>query len=254
MAVSELKGVIMKVKGFLLVGAAGVAASPGAQAADLQLKAPAMAPAPISWTGLYLGVSAGAAFQSHSDTYGYGIFFDPVQNTATTTGFIGGGQIGYNFQSGAFVYGVEGDFSGLTGKTHTRGLAAPFLAGGNYTGQISWLATARGRVGVAIGDTMPYFTAGVAFTRVNHLNAAPPGNDPNGTYSDTSVRTGLVLGGGIEHMITRNWTVKFEGLWVDAGEKIVGANVPSFGSSPGAKTTKFSDHVIIARAGLNYKF
>lgn len=252
---NELKGVIMKVKGFLLVGAAGVAVSPGAQAADMPLKAPAPAPVPISWTGLYLGVSAGAAFQSHSDTYGYGTFFDPIQNTATTTGFIGGGQIGYNFQSGAFVYGIEGDFSGLTGKTHTHGLATPFLAGGNYTGQLSWLATARGRVGVAIGDTMPYFTAGVAFTRVNHMILVPPGSSTSLTYSDTSVRTGLVLGGGIEHMITRNWTVKFEGLWVDAGEKIVAAgNLPAGTANPAAKTSKFSDHAIIARAGLNYKF
>jgi outer membrane immunogenic protein len=234
----------MKVKGFLLAGAAGMAAVPTAQAADLSVKAPVMAPPVASWTGLYIGVNAGAAFYSHSDTYGYSNFVDPVLNTATTTGFIGGGQIGYNFQSGSFVYGVEGDISGLSAKVSTHG-----NPNATYTGQASWLATARGRVGLVVGDTLTYVTAGVAFTRVNS-QITPPSNDPIATYSDSSTRTGLVVGGGVEHMLTHNWTVKFEGLWVDAGSKIVNAN--AFKS--GGNASKFADHLVITRVGLNYKF
>jgi outer membrane immunogenic protein len=235
----------MKVKGFLLAGAAGIAAVPAAQAADLSVKAPVMAQPVASWTGFYIGVNAGAAFYSHSDTYAYSNFLDPILNTATTTGFIGGGQIGYNFQSGSFVYGVEGDFSGLSAKVTTHG-----IPNSTYTGQASWLATARGRVGLVVGDTLTYVTAGAAFTHVNS-QITPPSNDPIATYSDSSTRVGLVLGGGIEHMLTRNWTMKFEGLWVDAGSKIVNANALKVGS---ANASKFADQLIIARVGLNYKF
>lgn len=234
----------MQVKGFLLAGAAGMAAVPAAQAADLTVKAPAMAPPPVSWTGLYVGVSAGAAHLSHTDVYGYSNFFDPISNTATTTGFIGGGQIGYNFQSGNLVYGIEGDFSGLTGKVTTHG-----LPNATYTGQASWLATARGRFGLVVGDTLAYVTAGVAFTHVNS-QITPPSLDPIATYSDSSTRTGLVLGGGIEHMITHNWTVKVEGLWVDAGSRIVNANA----FKAGGNASKFLDQLVIGRVGLNYKF
>jgi outer membrane immunogenic protein len=237
----------MKVKGFLLAGAAGIAAVPAAQAADLTVKAPAMAPPPVSsWTGLYIGASAGAAFLSHTDIYAYGSFLDPIMNTATTTGFIGGGQIGYNFQSGSFVYGIEGDFSGLSGKVSTHG-----IPNSTYTGQVSWLATARGRVGLAIGgDTLAYFTAGVAFTHVKS-QITPPSNNPTATYSDSSTRTGLVLGGGIEHMLTRNWTVKFEGLWVDGGSRVVNGNAFKAGVN---NSSKFADQLVITRLGLNYKF
>jgi outer membrane immunogenic protein len=241
----------MKVKGFLLIGAAGAAMAPGAQAADMMVKAPPPAmPAP-SWTGLYIGVHAGAVLQGADQTYGFNSPNPHSIGAATDTGFIGGGQIGYNFQTGNFVYGIEGDFSGLSGKANigTGTLNVGSLNPGGYTGQISWLATVRGRVGVAIGDTMPYFTAGLAISHAkNSGNLGFSG--PTDTYTDSSTRTGWVVGGGIEHMITRNWTVKFEGLWVDAGSKVV-----EIGSNPGSgKATKFNNHLVIARAGLNFKF
>jgi outer membrane immunogenic protein len=232
----------MKVKGYLLAGVAGVAMAPAAQAADMAVKAPALAPVPMSWTGWYIGVNAGAVVQHATDSY---IFngFGTTDSSATATGFIGGGQIGYNLQSGSFVYGIEGDFQGLTGKANPQG-----LAGGNYSNTVSWLATIRGRVGVAIGDTMPYFTAGFAASHVSNT-FAPPSGDLDASYSDSSTRWGLVLGGGIEHMITRQWSVKFEGLWVDSGQKVV-AN----GLGNARKTTKFSNSLVIARAGLNFHF
>jgi outer membrane immunogenic protein len=238
-------GVIMKVKGFLLIGAAGVAMAPGAQAADLAVKAPPLAmPAP-SWSGWYIGVNAGAVLQTADQTYGVNGCCT-LSVTGKNTGFIGGGQVGYNFQAGSFVYGIEGDFDGLSGKVNLKGTFNPAAQG--YTGQISWLATIRGRVGVAVGDTMPYFTAGLAVAKVkNVLNTF---NSTDSTYSDGSTRVGWTVGGGVEHMITRNWTVKFEGLWVDLGSKDI--NAATFTNS--AKVSRFANHAVIARAGLNYRF
>lgn len=234
----------MKVKGILLAGAAGVAAMPAAHAADMAVKAPALAPVPMSWTGWYVGVSAGAVSQQGDFSYGIDHNISPsAQKSTPATGFIGGGQVGYNFQSGNFVYGIEGDISGLTGKASIGGT----IGAAGYSQQISWLSTIRGRVGVAIGDTMPYFTAGLAIAGANNKWQATL-DDPGALYSDTSARLGWTVGGGIEHMLSRNWTIKFEGLWVDAGHKTV------FRANSSSKQTQFTNSLVIARAGLNYKF
>ena len=238
----------MKIKGFLLAGAAGAAVSPAmapdvAMAADMMLKAPPPA-APASWTGWYAGVNAGAARQSSTLAYD---FKDCCMGVATSvqtkTGFIGGGQIGFNWQAGSFVYGLEGDISGLTGKVDFGPTS------GSYTGRISWLSTVRGRVGVAIGDTMAYVTAGLAIAGVRNKIA---GADTIGdhVYSDTRTRLGLALGGGVEHMINRNWTFKLEALWVDAGSK----TVPNIGTGSSTEVSRFSNEAIIGRVGFNYRY
>src|SRR3974390_1275525 len=114
----------MKSRTYLLATASGIAAAAaagGAQAADMPMKA---APAPIppaapSWTGFYIGGNLGAAWQqAHSAGTGYGVTccptleLFPISNSTTHTGLIGGGQIGYNWQNGSAVYGVEADISG----------------------------------------------------------------------------------------------------------------------------------------------
>src|SRR5947207_10844488 len=111
---------MMKIKGFLLVGAAGAAVSPMAapdvaMAADMALKAPPP-PAPALWTGWYIGVNAGAAWQTASQAYDFSRTSNLHQRTGSNISFIGGGQIGYNWQAGSIVYGIEGDISGLSSK------------------------------------------------------------------------------------------------------------------------------------------
>ena len=87
----------MKVKGFLLAGAAGVAAAPGVvSAADLAVKAPPP-PAPATWAGWYIGANAGAAWQTASQTYNYTGGSTQFQGDAAKISFIGGGQIGFNW-------------------------------------------------------------------------------------------------------------------------------------------------------------
>src|SRR5437660_648005 len=104
-------------RGFLNATSAGFAAAaamPGAQAADMPIKAPRYIEPAADWTGWYMGVHAGAAWQQTSANVLENDEF-PFGSTFSKTGFIGGGQIGYNWQRGNFVFGLEGDISGLSG-------------------------------------------------------------------------------------------------------------------------------------------
>src|SRR3974390_1156413 len=97
----------MKYKGFLLATAGGLAVAPGAQAADMLVKAPP--PPPPSWTGFYIGAHVGAAWENmNAENY-----YSRLNHVDGST-FIGGGQIGYNWQHGNSVFGLEGDISGLS--------------------------------------------------------------------------------------------------------------------------------------------
>jgi outer membrane immunogenic protein len=227
-------------KGFLIATSAGFAAAaamPGAQAADMPIKAPRYVEPAANWAGWYIGAHAGAAWQNtQTDTsvFDYGL----GSTSASKTGFIGGGQIGYNWQRGNFVFGLEGDISALSSKTSAH---LPFTYA-TLESKIRWLSTVRSRFGLAVGDTMAYMTAGVAIGGVkNSLVSAGCCS-----YSDSSTKVGWTVGGGVEHMLNRNWTIGLEGLFVDLGK----SSVTSFGS----KTTKFQNQAVIGRVKLNYKF
>ena len=241
----EWKGSIMKKKskGFLLATAATGAAAfaPGAMAADLPAKAPApmIVPPAASWAGWYIGLHAGVSWTQSTNL---GTFTTSPLERTDATGFIGGGQIGYNWQSGNFVFGIEVDGSGLSAKETATDANNPGYSASN---QIRWLATARTRFGLAVGNTMAYATAGVAFGGVKNclINDATP----SFPKSESKTRVGWVVGGGVEHMWSRNWTIALEGLFVDLGDKTVTTAIP-------AKTTKFSHQTVIGRFKLNYKW
>jgi outer membrane immunogenic protein len=242
---------LTRLKSYLLTGTASVAAPmlgmAGANAADMPLKAPPPPPvaAPV-WTGWYIGGNVGGAEQ-------WSDFADPDSPTPASThsgaSFIGGGQIGYNWQSGTFVFGLEGDISGLT-KPSSLYFAS--VAGPTYGSNVSWLATIRGRLGVTVGDgmTLLYGTGGVAIGRVNaSANEAgffPPLAAPNNDYSST--RVGWTVGGGIERMITPHWTVGVEGLYVDLG------TYSQASSAEGKCCATVHNRMAIGRFKLNYKF
>jgi outer membrane immunogenic protein len=244
----------MRKKGFLIATSAGFAAAavPGAQAADMPIKAPRYIEPAASWEGWYIGAHAGAAWQKADVTTNSGFFnndgyFIPNPNASISkTGFIGGGQIGYNWQHGNFVFGLEGDISGLSGKASTS-----FNTGyqtGSYSSQIRWLSTVRSRFGLAVGDTMAYATAGVAFGGVRSSAKFDFEFSDSLSYSSSKTRVGWTVGGGVEHMLNRNWTVGLEGLFVDLGRSTI--NNVDFGSG----SVQFSNQAMIGRLKLNYKF
>jgi outer membrane immunogenic protein len=234
-----------KKKGFLLATAAtgaalAPAAGPGAIAADMPVKAVAPVVVPASWAGFYIGAHAGAAWQqAHND--GVYAIADGIGRTKST-GFIGGGQIGINFQSGSVVYGIEADISGLSGK----GTATGLVEGYSVSNQIRWLATIRPRIGLVSGNTLFYGTGGLAIGGVR--NRVIFDLTPAADTVEKTTRVGWTAGGGIEHMWTRNWTIALEALYVDLGRK---AFVNTFDQD---KTTRFSHKAVIARAKVNYKW
>ena len=229
-------------KGYLLATAASAALAPiGAQAADLPTKTPMITVPAVSWAGWYAGLHAGAAWQQAHNSNEY----NSALGNTTATSFIGGGQIGYNWQNGNLVYGFEVDGSWLSGKgTNSYSTFA------TVENQINWLATARGRMGLAVGNTMAYATGGLAFGGVKNAIVVIGGN-PWSTKSESKTRVGFAIGGGVEHMVNRNWTVGLEALFVDLGRSSITTPVPFTG---GSVTNQFSNQAVIARMKMNYKF
>lgn len=208
---------------FAGLGAALLATT--AMAADLPRKTAPVAPAftavPIfTWTGFYVGAHAGYAFGTTRST-GAGGFNDP-------DGFIGGGQIGYNYQIDRFVVGLEADISGTDIKS--RG---PGVGFGASKATVDYLGTVRLRAGYAIDRFLPYLTGGLAY---GGSNVRIPG-----VGSKDSTTVGWTLGGGVEYAFTNNWTARIEGLYVDLPRETVG-------------TAKVGHEFGVVRAGVNYKF
>jgi outer membrane immunogenic protein len=199
--------------------------------------APVIAAIPVfTWTGFYVGVNAGYGWNTHSNDTVFvpGVGF--VSNGGSNGGFVGGGQVGYNYQMGMFVLGAETDIQYADlGHNNNNGLIRD--DNGN------WFGTARVRAGVAFDRALIYATGGFAYGDIGRHGAY---YDPVLGYSGgSSTNTGWTVGGGVEYAFTNNLTAKVEGLYVnlDSGHN----DVLGFGNT---HTGEFG----VVRAGLNYKF
>lgn len=227
----------------------------------------------FSWTGFYLGANAGGSWSKselgvalNGGSYFADTSVPSIKATGSgsdkATGFTGGGQAGYNWQSGTIVFGLEVDIQTLAGKASVGGTKVyPCCAPTNYTVGTSleadWLATIRPRLGFTTGNMLLYVTGGLAISdmtlKANFTDTF--GSNTTGTASDSGIRTGWVLGGGLEFALNRNWSLKGEYLHVDLGgldatyriRVGTSATPPTFLHSGDMK-------VDIVRAGINYKF
>jgi outer membrane immunogenic protein len=239
-----------------------------ANAADMPVKAPHAVAYTPSWAGFYAGVNLGLiSDRSSQDPY----FAAPTapgglsycwsdsncgSKSQTATGLLGGLQIGYNFQSGQMVYGVETDFALSTAKRTVSGPNGAFNAfAGNWSAETGsrWFGTARLRIGYAFDSTLVYATGGVAYADMR--NSFKEGDAAFATFPWTAAagwRAGWTLGGGVEYAVARNWSVKAEGLFYDLGRK---DHVATDTSIPG-DAYGVTDHMtgVVARIGLNYMF
>jgi len=257
-------------KFFLAVSALAVfAAIDAASAADMALKAPP--PPPVDpWAGWYVGVNIGGSWGRARDTTTVGA--PPVLFASTSShldGVIGGGQIGYNWRSSNWLFGLEADIQG-SGERGTAtssvtlpttcGVAAvfpcPTVATLADQEKISWFGTLRARTGVlAAPSWLFYVTGGLAYggIRSNELLSVTGGPLPPGTVlnSFNNTRAGWTLGGGIEGVVSGNWTAKLEYLYMDFGT----INHTYIGVAPFTPVflgTRVTDNVL--RVGLNYHF
>ena len=228
----------MSRKGNLLATASGdAAASSAISGAQAQPPAP---PAPI-WAGWYVGVNAGVNWQ-RGDGESFGGYSVP-SGTHTSTGFVGGGQLGYNWQSGNIVFGIVADIDGLTGKGTSGRFRSEESPKGYFSNQITWLTTVRGKLGLVADNTFVYGTGGLAVGGVKNSYNMP---NPTGSKSVSTTKTGWALGVGAERMLwNSHWSVGLEALFVDLGH----TSATKFG-----KTSNFSNQAALLRVLLNYKF
>lgn len=179
------------------------------------------------------------------------------------SGFTGGLQAGYNWQSGKLVYGGEVDFGSLrlSGSRSGSGLL-PYNVVGVTTLSNSidtdWLLTARARVGWATANALLYVTGGLAASEVTTtLSYLDSFSNPGVMNSSrSSVQVGWTVGGGLELALNRNWSLKGEYLYVDLGSISTGGTidgtVPIGYAQPLSSSTDVTAH--LARLGLNYRF
>ena len=239
-------------KKILLAAAVLTGLSVSAFAADMpSRKAPVVAPlaaAPL-WTGLYVGATAGYAFGKSSQ-------HDQV-TTYTNTGLgdgdykpkgaLGGVSAGYNWQSQALVYGLEGDLSlaGITGSSRACGVGAvPMHLCGTKADAVG---TVRARGGYAIDSTLIYATGGLAVARIKAYDAGFAGDSAVAAQSDSAVRLGWTAGAGVEQKLDAHWSVKAEYLYASFARA-------SYFTLTGFTPEKVDLSANILRAGVNYKF
>ena len=255
--------------------AAIILSAVAANAADLPARAYTKAPAfvaPVfSWTGFYIGAKAGYGFGDNQTVTTTGQAVANVNNVVggarpgsvrlNNDGFIGGGQIGYNFQfSPSWVFGIEADIA-YTDFRDTRTVVTLPLAGAGtlnntFTSRLDYLGTVRGRIGYAVDRTLFYGTGGFAYGEVrNSANFFGTAGQLQFTGANSNTKTGYTVGGGIEHAFAPNWTVKGEYLYYDLGRDTVNvAVIPGSGGGGTGYNSSFRNDGHIVRAGLNYKF
>jgi outer membrane immunogenic protein len=258
----------------LFLGSAAIAglAVVNAHAADLP-RAPAANP--FHWTGLYAGVNAGYGIgrddvsinpdpASEMAAFNVLVGFSPTAQRVRDAGFLGGGQIGYNWQTGRLVWGIETDldWAQISGSTSNVFGATDGGAGVTTTvdKKLSWLGTTRGRVGaLATDNLLLYFTGGAAYggaeltfdQRVAGVDCAINLVCSTGSVSKTKV--GWTAGAGFEYAVTSRATLKAEYLFVDLGSVSLTSTDTGGTTTPSiyGVSTKLMDSIV--RVGLNYK-
>ncbi len=251
-------------------------------AADMGLPGPVKAPppaaAPWSWTGFYIGGNVGAGWGTTETTADVGaavapflpalgappgtaVAFQLPLSSQTVNGFLGGGQVGYNWQTGVFVFGVEGDieWENLKGSS-------PCLLVLQCNVNHNWQADITGRLGIVAFDRALVYLKGGAVWQHSNYSAGnsitvtgPVGFAASASASASDTRLGALLGTGIEYGFLPNWSAKIEYNFEDFGTRTL--NFPLAVSATGAPAIptinvpvaiKDFDHII--KAGVNYRW
>jgi outer membrane immunogenic protein len=237
-------------------------------AADMPMKAPPVAaPPPIfSWTACYIGGNLGGKRGSieGSATHDVAPFFPASAvfpfNSDSETGFVYGGQVGCAWQTGSFVWGIEGDFNGTDiSRTFVvpfgGGPLGLFQPGDAFSISNDWQASIRGRLGWAFDRFQVYATGGVAWANFNiEVALVPTLVSPALFASRDTTLTGWTVGGGFEWAFTPNWSFgleyrfsQFDGDENNVNRLVAPGTLVAFRSNADLET-----HELTAR--VNYRF
>ena len=200
-------------------------------------RAHAEAPPTHQWTGFYGGLNLGYGIAGISDSA-------PLAVTSAMHGVVGGGQLGYNYQTGSIVLGIEADIQASDQSASETG-NIPGVGDLTLGHKIPYFGTIRGRLGYAFtcGCVMAYGTLGVAYGAYEPF-ATVLGTTVSQTYTNSST---LAAGVGVEWMVAQQWSVKLEALYLDTGN-VGGLTLPVIG------TIHARVRDAITRLGVNYHF
>lgn len=219
---------------------------PGSMFAKAPVYKAPPAQAAYNWTGFYIGAYLGAEWGfTHWNFTDDGETADP-----RFAGLLGGGEIGYNYQAGKWVFGVEGD----AGVSNAHG-ARPCPTGFFYNCEVNatWLSTATARVGYAYWDRLLVYAKGgaaIAHDRaeswcntVSQPTLVPLAGCPS--QSDSKTKAGWTVGWGSEFGLTQNISVKGEIMYFDLGsDRYNIAGIP----------TDIQRNGFISTVGLHFRF
>jgi outer membrane immunogenic protein len=231
------------VSGILGLTLASAVAVVAANAADLYRPAEGVsykdAPVDAPWVGPYVGINGGYAWGGNSNLTPPAVTPPPVitlqggagDPSFSAKGWFGGGQAGYNWQTGQIVYGVEADIQGadITGSVTAGGATA--------TNNLNWFGTARGRIGYAAGAALVYGTGGFAVGGVHDTLTSGT------TVAHDATATGYAVGGGLEYAFSPRWSGKAEYQYINLGKDDLTNN---------GATASFDHDYNTVRLGLNY--
>jgi outer membrane immunogenic protein len=230
---------------FFLSAFAIAAFTGSALAADLPTTKNAPAPVPppaFSWGGLYIGGDVGGSWGVVEHSFSNGA---PSGNS-NPSGVIGGGYIGYNFQIGSFVVGVEADGQG-SGVNGGYVIPTGFSSAGNA--RMDWEGAFRARLGYALDRALLYAASGMAIGGFRYGGGPGFGAPiPCCGFSDTE--TGITIGAGVEYAVTDHVIGRVEYRYNQFSTS-AGALTPIF---PGVTMTVNNDGYSEVRAGVAYKF
>ena len=248
------------------VGVLSILAGAQALAADMPARLPTKAPAAVvsTWSGFYGGANAGwgwtEADATATATGTNGANLGPIPPfSAKANGGLLGLQLGYNWQTGPWVFGFEADWdaASIFGSQQLVFIdAGGFDAAFQFQARVNWLATLRGRIGYSTGPGLLYVTGGAAWENATvRMMGCETTAGPCAASDYNFTKSGWVVGGGYEWMFARHWSVRPEYLYYafNAGRAdtapFVGLN------AAGSLTTNPARHdVHVARLALNYHF
>lgn len=236
-------------KKFLLAGVMLISASTAAVAADME----APLPTAYDWTGFYLGLNAGVAWNNSDVDFDSDIAgpFDGLASNieGDQTVFTGGVEAGYNWQMDSIVFGVEADFNYI-GFDESENFDDGAGNTANFDFEADWFGTVRGRIGFAADNLLIYGTGGLAY---GHAEIDGTVTDGVNTLSgdDSSVNWGWTIGAGMQYAFNENWILGAEYLYVDLGH-------PDFDLDCTGACGNFDNDVDVAfsvvRAKLDFRF
>jgi outer membrane immunogenic protein len=254
-------------KSLVLSLSALIATTAATAAADLPGRAALLPPVPavlpVSWSGFYAGVHGAWISDSgeaeRSTVSGVSADALPTRLGLSNSGLGGGAQIGYLWQFGSLVAGLEADLTAMdVGRSRSSvGADGTVALRTDLSSQMDWFGTVKGRLGVTMPGLLPivqqslyYVTAGLAYAQVEHqgqITVTPTGIGPQVSSDEWTM--GFVVGGGTEHMLTQNISIKTETLYYNLDDEKL-----TLARAGDQAVYRFQNDGWISRVGVNVRF